>query len=48
MRPNDRWGYLLVLGTALTLFGYQALRGDEASRLFHMFAQIYPELLTSP
>ncbi len=44
VRANDRWGYLLILGIALTLFGYQALRGDEASRLFHMFAQLDPEL----
>lgn len=44
VRANDGWGYLLILGIALTLFGYQALRGDEASRLFHMFAQLDPEL----
>lgn len=28
----------MVCGSALTLFGYQALRGDQASRLFHLMA----------
>ena len=44
MTRKDLWGFLLVLGTATTLFGYQALRGDQASRLFHVLAQVDPTL----
>ena len=36
----------MIWGSTTTLFGYQALRGDQASRLFHLMALLDDSLFT--